>query len=218
VSVGVEAAGWLLTVIAVMASLGIGSADESAAILLAATVLCLTTSARPGRSLALWPGLLLGAAALVAWLAGYAPAAPEPWTLPAAALVLCFGWLAQRRSPTLASWSAFGPGLAIALVPSLAAAWMGHGALRPLLLGLAAAAIAVAGARARLQAPVVLGALVAVLDGGRQVAPAVARLIGTLPNWVPVAVIGAVLIWAGGTYEARLRDLRKFGRAVGGMH
>jgi hypothetical protein len=64
----------------------------------------------------------------------------------------------------------------------------------------------------------VLGALVAVLDGGRQIAPAVAKLIGTLPNWVPVAVIGIALIWAGGTYEARLRDLRKLGRAVGDMH
>jgi hypothetical protein len=218
VSVGVEAAGWLLTAIAVAAAAWIGVADESAPILLTATVLCLTASARRERQHALWPGLVLGAAALLTWLAGQAPPAPEPWTLPAAALVLCLGWLAQRRSPTLASWPAFGLGLAVALVPSLAAAWIGHGALRPLLLGLAAAAIAVAGARARLQAPAVLGALVAVLDGARQVAPVVTRLVGALPNWAPVAVIGAVLIWAGGTYEARLRDLRKIGRTVGGMH
>lgn len=218
VSVGLEAAGWLLTVIAVMAAAWIGVPGESAPILLAATVACLTTSARPGRQLVLWPGLVLGGAALLTWLAGQVTPAPEPWTLPAAALVLCFGWLAQRRSPILASWPAFGPGLAIALAPSLAAAWIGHGALRPLLLGLAAAAIAVAGATARLQAPAVLGALVAVLDGGRQIAPVVTRLVGALPNWVPVAVIGAVLVWAGGTYEARLRDLRKIGRAVGGMH
>jgi hypothetical protein len=102
-------------------------------------------------------------------------------------------------------------------VPSLSAAWTGHGALRPLLLGLAAMAIAIGGARARLQALLVLGALAAVLDGGRELAPVAAGMLGTLPNWVPVAVIGAVLIWAGATYEARLRDLHRIGHTVAGM-
>ena len=215
-SIGAEAGGWLLTAAAVLSAASIGLTARAAALMLVASALCLVTATRPGRRVVMLPGLLLAFAALLTWLASPARPAPEPWTLPAAALILCAGWLTSRRN--LRSWQAFGPGLAIALVPSLSAAWLGHGALRPLLLGLAAMAIAIGGARARLQALLVLGALTAILDGGRELAPVAARMLGALPNWVPVAAIGAVLIWAGATYEARLRDLRRIGHTVGGMH
>lgn len=215
-SIGAEAGGWLLTAAAVLSAAPIGLTARAAALLLVAATLCLVTATRPGRRVVMLPGLLLAVAAWLTWLASPARPAPEPWALPAAALILCAGWLTSR--PDLRSWQAFGPGLAMALVPSLSAAWIGHGALRPLLLGLAAMAIAIGGARARLQALLVLGTLTAVLDGGRELAPVAARMLGTLPNWVPVAVIGAVLIWAGATYEARLRDLRRIGHTVAGMH
>lgn len=214
-SIGVEAGGWLLAATAVLSVASVGLTARAAPLMLVACVLCLVTAARPGRRVVMLPGLLLAFAAWLTWLASPARPAPEPWTLPTAALALCAGWLTRRRN--LRSWPAFGPGLAIALVPSLSAAWTGHGALRPLLLGLAAMAIAVGGARARLQALLVLGAVTAVLDGGRELAPVAARMLGALPNWVPVAVIGAVLIWAGATYEARLRDLRRIGHTVAGM-
>lgn len=215
-SIGAEAGGWLLTATAVLSAASIGLTARTAALMLVASALCLVTATRPGRQVVRLPGLLLAFAAWLTWLAGPARPAPELWTLPAAALILGAGWLTSR--PDLRSWPAFSPGLAIALLPSLTAAWIGHGTLRPLLLGLAAIAIAIGGARARLQALLVLGAVTAVLDGGRELAPVAARMLGTLPNWLPVAVIGAVLIWAGATYEARLRDLRKIGHTVAGMH
>ena len=214
-SLGAEAGGWLLTTTAVLAAATTGLTARTAALMLVAGALCLVTTTRPRRRAVMLPGLLLAVAAWLTWLASPARPAPEPWTLPAAALILCAGWLASRRN--LQSWHAFGPGLAIALVPSLSAAWIGHGALRPLLLGLAAMAIAIGGTRARLQSLLVLGAVTAVLDGGRELAPVAARMLGTLPNWLPVAVIGAVLLWAGATYEARLRDFRRIGHAVAGM-
>ena len=38
-----------------------------------------------------------------------------------------------------------------------------------------------------------------------------------LPRWVPIAVIGLVLLAVGATYEARLRDLGRLRTALGRM-
>ena len=38
-----------------------------------------------------------------------------------------------------------------------------------------------------------------------------------LPGWVPAAAGGAVLLWAGATYEARLRNLRAMRRSLASM-
>jgi len=71
-----------------------------------------------------------------------------------------------------------------------------------------------AGVRSRLQAPLLLGAAVAVLGAGREIAPWLTRLAGMLPGWVPIAVIGMILLGTGATYEARLRDLRRLRAAL----
>jgi hypothetical protein len=132
-----------------------------------------------------------------------------------AAVAIALGWQRMRRSPSTGSWAAYGPGIAIALLPSLVAAWQGHGWIRPMLLCLAAAVVTLAGVRSRLQAPLLLGAAVAVTGAGRELAPALARWAGMLPGWVPIAVIGMVLLAAGATYEARLRNLRRLRAALG---
>jgi hypothetical protein len=120
----------------------------------------------------------------------------------------------MRSSPGSGSWARYGPGLAVALLPSLAAAWQGNGWIRPAVLCGAAAVVSLAGVRSRLQAPLLLGAAVAVMAAAREIAPGLARLAGTLPAWVPIAVIGIILLAAGATYEARLRDLRRLRAAV----
>ena len=142
---------------------------------------------------------------------------PETYTLPAAALGIIIGRQAARRERQPHSWLAYGPGLSLLLLPSLIVAWQGPGWIRPVLVGLAAAAIAVVGARARMQAPLLTGAIVAVLDAGRQLAPAFARLVHDLPGWIPVAALGAALLWVGGTYEARLRNLNAIRRTLAAM-
>jgi hypothetical protein len=108
----------------------------------------------------------------------------------------------------------YGPGLGLLLVPSLVAAWQDQGWLRPLLLGLLAAAVMLAGGRARLQAPLLIGGTVAVLDAGRQLAGPAVRLAGVLPGWVPFAVTGAILLTTGATYEARVHDLGRIRAAL----
>jgi hypothetical protein len=95
--------------------------------------------------------------------------------------------------------------------------WLLPGWARPLVLGLAAAGITLAGARARLLAPLLLGGAAVVLDAGHELAPAVRQLAGLLPRWVPIAVIGLVLLAVGATYEARLRDFGRLRTALGRM-
>jgi hypothetical protein len=143
---------------------------------------------------------------------------PEPYTVPAAAALLAAGWRLLRRGRREASsWLAYGPGLAVLLLPSLVVTWQATGWIRPAVLGVAAAGVAVLGARARLQAPLLVGAGVAVIDAGHLLAPSVLRLVRLLPGWAPVAIIGVFLLWAGATYEARLRDLGKARDYVSGL-
>jgi hypothetical protein len=160
-------------------------------------------------------GLVFFESAWCVWLSERGVTAIEPYTLPAAAAVIGAGWLVLRY--WLVSWMSYGPGLALLLVPSLVATWQGQGWIRPAALGVGAAAITLLGARERLQAPLLIGAIVAATDAGYQLAPAVRRLTEALPGWVPIAVMGTVLLWAGATYEARLRNLVGLRRALAGF-
>ncbi len=212
---GIEITAWLVTV----AGVGPCLVRPSTASLAVATagIICLGVSARAARRPAIWPGLALCYLAWCLALAVAGVAVVEPYTVPAAALAIIVGWLASRREPRPHSWLAYGPGLSLLLLPSLIVGWESLGWIRPVLVGLAAAAIAIAGARARMQAPLLTGAIVAVLDAGRELAPAFARLVHVLPGWIPVAALGAALLWAGATYEARLRNLNAIRRTLAAM-
>jgi hypothetical protein len=216
ISLAVEIAGWFVAMAGVLP--GLSRLVHASVSLAVAGALCVGVASRADRRAALWAGLALGEAALCVRLAAAGVRAPEPYTVPAAAILIVFGWHRARRAPDARSWLTYGPGLAVLLLPSLAAAWSDHGWIRPLLLGLAAALATLGGARARLRAPLVIGAAVAVTDAGRQLAPAVARLAGLLPRWVPIALLGLILLALGATYEARLRNLGKLRDTFRRMH
>jgi hypothetical protein len=212
---GIEITAWLVTVAGVGPCL-VRPSTASLALVIAG-IICLGVSARAARRPAIWPGLALCYLAWCLALAVAGVAVVEPYTVPAAALAIIVGRLASRREPRPHSWLAYGPGLSLLLLPSLILGWESPGWIRPVLVGLAAAAIALAGARARMQAPLLTGAIVAVLDAGRELAPAFARLVHDLPGWIPVAALGAALLWAGATYEARLRNLNVIRRTLAAM-
>jgi hypothetical protein len=214
-SLAIETAGWAAA--AAAAAPGLRESGHASVVLTVTAALCLCVALRPGRGFLLWPGLVQAEAALCAWLVSAGVHAPEPYTVPAAAVLLAAGWRRSSRSPRLSSWACYGPGLALLLLPSLVAVWLLPGWARPLLLGLAAAGIALAGGRARLLAPLLLGGVTVILDAGHELAPAVQQLAGMLPRWVPIAVIGLVLLAVGATYEARLRDLGRLRTALGRM-
>jgi hypothetical protein len=206
-----EATGWLTTAAGVAPSL---TTPGHGAIALAVTgAACLGVALRPARRPWLWAGLALCEAALCLWLAALGVGAPEPYAVPAGAILIAFGRSWRRHQARESSWVTYGPGLAVLLLPSLAVSLPDHGWLRPLLLGVAAAAITLTGAQARLQAPLTIGAVVAVLDAGHELASPVTHLAGLVPGWVPIAVSGAALLGIGATYEARLRNLKTLRKA-----
>lgn len=60
------------------------------------------------------------------------------------------------------------------------------------------------GARARLQAPLILGAVTLLALGVDVLLPVAARL----PRWVTIGAAGLVLLWLGATTDRRLTQLR----------
>ncbi|WP_237547660.1 MULTISPECIES: hypothetical protein [Streptomyces] len=148
---------------------------------------------------------------LASWvrLAVWDVGSPEAYTLPVTVPALLVGHLRRRRDLTASSWTAYGPGLAVTLVPSLVAAWGDAHWLRPLVLGAAALLITLLGARHRLQAPLLLGGGTLTLVTLHELAPYIAQVVDALPRWAPPALAGLLLLAAGATYEQRLRDARR---------
>ncbi|WP_095757663.1 SCO7613 C-terminal domain-containing membrane protein [Streptomyces xinghaiensis] len=143
--------------------------------------------------------------------------APEAYTLPVTVPALVVGLLRRRADATASSWVAYGPGLSVTLLPSLAAVWTDSGWTRPLLLGLAALGLTLLGARSRLQAPLLLGGGVLALVALHELAPYLVQMADALPRWVPPALAGLLLLGAGATYEQRLRDARRLRELLGRM-
>ncbi|RPF32042.1 hypothetical protein EDD92_1914 [Streptomyces sp. TLI_185] len=172
-------------------------------VIAAGTAVC--SDRRPASYAAAALFLLASWVRLAAWDVGTV----EAYTLPVTVPALCVGVWRRSRDPQASSWTAYGAGLAATLLPSLAAAWDDPHWTRPLLLGTAALLTTLLGARHRLQAPLVLGGSVLILDALHELAPYLVQMTGALPRWVPFALAGLLLLALGATYERRLRDVRR---------
>ena len=142
---------------------------------------------------------------------------PEAYTVSASCVLLGVGWVRRRRQAGVGSYEAYGAGLAVTLGPSLIAAWGDPGWERPLLLGLGALAVTLLGAHHRLRAPLLMGGAVLLADAVHELAPTVVQSLGLLPRWVPVALVGALLVYVGATYERRLVNARRIRRSYRGL-
>lgn len=216
VALPVELTGALGALVAV--GLAVSDAPFLALVLALCGVLAAGAAVRPERRPV--AGYLAAALFVLAtWvrLAASEVSFPEAYTLPVSVPALVVGVLRRRGDPEASSWTAYGPGLAATLLPSLAVAWTDADWLRPLLLGVAALVITLLGARHRLQALLVLGGVVLALDGLHELAPYVAQVAGALPRWLPPALAGLLLLVVGATYEQRLRDARRLKDALGRM-
>ncbi|MGW0335227.1 SCO7613 C-terminal domain-containing membrane protein [Streptomyces sp. NPDC003011] len=215
-TVPVEAAGAAAGLLAVV--LAVTDPPLLALVLALCAVITAGTAVRPDRR-------PLGYAAtalfvLAAWvrLACWDVVTPEAYTLPVTVPALLVGVLRRRRDPRASSWTAYGPGLAATLAPSLVAAWGDAHWTRPLLLGAAALLVTLLGARHHLQAPLVLGGSVLVLVTLHELAPYLVQMTGLLPRWVPPALAGLLLLALGATYEQRIRDVRRVREVLGRMN
>ncbi|MET7755678.1 hypothetical protein ABZT27_13320 [Streptomyces sp. NPDC005389] len=183
-----------------------------------AGVIAAATAVRPERRrFASWTAAVLFVLATWVRLAVWEVATPEAYTLPVTVPALVVGFLRRRRDREASSWTAYGPGLAATLAPSLVAAWTDPEWPRPLALGVAALVVTLLGARFRLQALLVLGGSALALDGLHELAPYVVQAVGALPRWLPPALAGLLLLAVGATYEQRLRDARRLRDRVARM-
>jgi hypothetical protein len=138
----------------------------------------------------------------------------EAYTLPLAAVALLAGWAALRSRPDLGSWVAYGPALAAAFLPSLAAIITTTGdPWRRLALGTGALAVVVAGSIAHRRAPVVAGGIVLMVVALHELV----LLWQRLPNWIPLLAGGVILVVLAITYERRLRDLSRLRASLSRM-
>ena len=175
-----------------------------AVVLAACGLLALGYASLPGRGRVSIAGVLLCSSATWALSADASIDVVEAYTLPLAALALAVGAVRWHRQPTAPSWTTVGPGLSAALLPSAVAATSDDGLTRPLVVLLAAVLAAFAGTWLRWQAPVVTGALAAVVVAYSQLAP---YAVG-LPRWISLGLAGALLLALGARYEQRRRDAR----------
>jgi hypothetical protein len=182
-----------------------------------AGLLALAIAIRPDRRRSLWAAGVLLHVALWLRLGDMGVTAPEAYTVSITVLGLLDGRRLRKRDHALSSWQAYAPALVLTLVPSLFVAWNDDGLTRPLLLGLAAFAATLVGAWTRLQAPLLLGGTVLLVNAVHELYPALADLVGNGPRWLPIALTGAALLFTGATYEHRLRDLRRVRASIGNM-
>ena len=215
-TVPVEAAGVAAGLLAI--ALAVTDLPLLATVLALCAVIAAATATRTDRRPVGYAAAALFVAATWVRLAAWDVGAPEAYTLPVTVPALLIGALRRRSDPRTSSWTAYGPGLAATLLPSLVAAWGDPHWLRPLLLGTAALLITLAGARHHLQAPLLLGGSTLVLDALHELAPYIAQVTDALPRWVPPALAGLLLLALGATYEQRLRDARKMRHFLGNMH
>ncbi|MGX1032756.1 hypothetical protein RKD38_007437 [Streptomyces ambofaciens] len=215
-TVPVEAAGGAAALLAL--ALAVPDPPTLALVLSLCGVVAAASALRPERRAAGWAAAALFLLAAWVRLAAWDVGTPEAYTLPVTGPALAVGFLRRRRDAAVSSWTAYGAGLAATLVPSLLAAWDDQHWLRPLLLGAAALAVTLTGARQRLQAPLVLGAGVLALVALHELAPYLTQVVGALPRWAPPALAGLVLLVLGATYEQRLRDARRLREALGRLH
>ena len=146
-------------------------------------------------------------------LADTSVAAVEWYTTPAATALLVYGVRRLRHHPGESSWRCLGPGMALALTPSLFVALDEPMTWRGLIVGLASVALVAMGVRLRLAAPFALGVVATGLLAVRNIGPVAAFV----PRWGLLFLVGAAFLWAGMTWESRVKDVRTASRYVRGL-
>lgn len=167
-------------------------------------LMCLAAAVRTRRWL-VWPGVGCLVVAYVALILDSGFSFVEAYTLPLGAAALAAGLVVVIRKPATSTWALLGPGLAVALLPSVPQALADPTGLRALLLGAGALVALAAGVVRAWQAPFVAGVVVLTLLVLFNIGP----YANAAPRVVLIAVVSAVLLGVGITWEDRVRDGRR---------
>jgi hypothetical protein len=133
---------------------------------------------------------------------------PEAYTLPPALALLALGGYRLRTGKEVGSWPALGPGLVLALAPSVVAAAGGGPLVRVVVLALGAGGTVLAGVHRQLAAPVAVGGAALAVHAVVQLGPWLAEVGTSVPRWTVLAAVGALLLLVGATYERQVTRLR----------
>jgi hypothetical protein len=158
-----------------------------------------------GRRTYLWPGAGALVVAYILLIVDSGFSFVEAYTLPLGATALAVGLYLVRKRSTANTWLLLGPGLAIALLPSVPQALADPTDLRALLLGVGALVALALGIRLGWQAPFVSGAVIVTLLVLFNIGP----YANAAPRVVLIAAVSAVLLAVGITWEDRVRDGRR---------
>jgi hypothetical protein len=137
----------------------------------------------------------------------------EWYTLPAAVALLFYGTRRLRHDSRQSTWRCLGPGVALALVPSLLLALDEPISWRGLAVGFASVALVALGVRVRLAAPFALGVVATGLLALRNIWPVAAFI----PRWSLLFLVGGILLAVGMTWEERVNNVRVAGGFVRGL-
>jgi hypothetical protein len=165
------------------------------------------------RQIYLWPGIAALIVAYVLLIVDSGFSFVEAYTLPLGAGALGVGLFLTRKRPDTTTWLLLGPGLALALLPSVPQALADPTGLRALLLGVGALVALSVGIRLGWQSPFIFGVAIAAALLLFNIGP----YANAAPRVVLIAVVSGVLLGVGITWEDRVRDSRKLVTYVRGM-
>lgn len=180
---------------------------------IAGVALMASASALRDRRWYAWPGAVALVVAYLLLIVDSGFSFVEAYTLPLGALALAAGTYAAHRKPEVSTWLLLGPGLALALLPSVPQALVDPTDLRALLLGLGGVVTLLLGIRLGWQAPFISGVVIVALLVLFNIGP----YANAAPRVVVIAAVSAVLLGFGITWEDRVRDGRKLVRYVRSM-
>ncbi|MBF4629875.1 hypothetical protein ITJ42_01440 [Clavibacter michiganensis subsp. phaseoli] len=168
------------------------------------------------RVLALAALVVGGVVAAVLFITGAADPV-ETVTVPIAAALLVVGARRLIRDASAGSMRHLAPGLLVLLIPPLLADLGPIPAWRIVGLGILALATLLAGARLKLRAPFLVGAVVLLVHALAQLWPWIRVASTTVPWWAWAGIGGVVLIAVAARYERRIRDVKEVAARVSAL-
>lgn len=180
---------------------------------IAGVALIAVSFAASDRRAYLWPGIAALVVAYILLIVDSGFSFVEAYTLPLGAMALGVGLYLVRRMPEASTWTLLGPGLALAMLPSVPQALAEPTELRALLFAVASLVVLACGAQLHWQAPFIAGVVGFALIVLFNIGP----YANAAPRVVVIALGSAILLGVGITWEDRVRDGRKIIRYVRAM-
>jgi hypothetical protein len=154
-----------------------------------------------------WLAIAYAAAAGIGGVASGALDSIELASVPVAFALLATGAVVLAGTPSARSWAWLAPGITVLLVPSLLATAVDAPLWRLVGLGVASVAVVIAAVRWRLQAPFLIGAVVALVHAIATFSPQIRLVYESVEWWLWLAVGGVIIVVVSARFEKSMRGV-----------